>query len=167
MLAAAVGCGNVGSGSATQAAGETETSAHVASSTPPVAEHSVVASPPGAEGTIASEYVATPEGLPPEISVSAASTQVLPGGVVQVTAQGSDDVEEVVMWDGIGKKQPLLYDEGLKVWRGYYRVPIRPTTDRLGLSLTATNASHRWRRVWLFLNVERETPVSTSTDSLK
>lgn len=167
MLAAAVGCGNRDSSSVAQSQDGSETSAQVASTTPAAPQGAVAESRPVVDESMANEYVATPDGLPPEISVSAATTQVIPGGVVQVTAQGSDDVEEVVMWDGIGKKQPLLYDEGLKVWRGFYRVPIRPTTDRLGLSMTATNATHRWRRVWLFLNVEKETPVSTTADSLR
>lgn len=166
MLAAAVGCSNSEPSSVAQSQGGGETSAQVASSTPATPQ-GAVASRPAVDESMGSEYVTAPDGLPPEISVSATTTQVTPGGVVQVDAQGSSDVEEVVMWDGIGKKQPLLYDEGLKVWRGFYRVPIKPTTDRLGLSLTATNASHRWRRVWLFLNVERETPVSTTADSLK
>jgi len=47
----------------------------------------------------------------------------------------------------------MVRDEVGNTWRVGYRVPLRPGTDRLGLSVTAKNESHRWRRVWLFLQV--------------
>ena len=36
----------------------------------------------------------------------------------------------------------------------FYRVPIRTRTERVGLSVTASTNSNRWRRVWVFMNVE-------------
>jgi hypothetical protein len=47
----------------------------------------------------------------------------------------------------------MVRDSSGLVWKVNYRVPLRPRTDRLGLAVTATNDTHRWRRVWVFLQV--------------
>ena len=94
------------------------------------------------------------EGPGPEVAASIGDTLGTLGGVVEITAEASDDVVEVVLKDDLGRKQPLSYDADHKVWKTSYRVPMRLSSDRLGLSVTARNDAHQWRRVWLFLEVQ-------------
>jgi hypothetical protein len=101
--------------------------------------------------------VGSADSLPPDVAVAVADTLVYPGGSVEITAEGSPDVVGVTLSDGIGRKQPFVYDAGSDTWKVFYRVPIKAGTERLGLSVTARNASQRWRRVWLFLIVKHET----------
>ena len=103
---------------------------------------------------------ASADSLPPDVEASAADTLVAPGKVVEIVALGSDDVAAITLSDGIGKPQPLTYDPEAKVWRVFYRMPIRTRTDHVGLSVTATNGAGRWRRVWVFIGVQREAPVT-------
>jgi hypothetical protein len=119
------------------------------------------------DSNVADEYAASPDALPPDVAASAAESQVSAGGVAEITAMGSDDVEEVLLSDGIGKAQPMVYDTELKAWHAYYRVPVKPRSERVALSVTAKNADHRWRRVWVFLNVAKEIPQAndSTTDS--
>ena len=98
----------------------------------------------------------SPDSLPPEVAASIADTLVVPGDIVEITAEGSADVEEIALWDGIGKRQSFAYVDSAKLWRVFYRVPMRTSLERVGLSVTARNGLNRWRRVWIFLKVERE-----------
>lgn len=91
--------------------------------------------------------------LPPEIVVNVTDSLVVPGSVVEITAEGSSDVTEIVLSDGRGQSRPFVFDASANVWRASYRVPLRSPTERLGLSATATNGGSRWKRVWIFLNV--------------
>jgi len=97
------------------------------------------------------------EPQPPDVQVEVSDTMVQRRDRVDVTARTTADAVEVVLWDGIGERQALTYDESANVWRGSYRVPLRTPSDRLGLSVTAKDSSHRWRRVWSFLEI-REQP---------
>lgn len=101
--------------------------------------------------------VGTADSLPPDVAATVADTMVYAGGSVEITAQGSPDVVGVTLSDGIGRKQPFVYDAASDTWKVFYRVPIK-SADRVGLSVTAKTASQRWRRVWLFLTVRHETP---------
>jgi hypothetical protein len=96
------------------------------------------------------------DSLPPDVAVTVADTLVYPGGSVEITAAASSDVVGVTLWDGVGRKQPFVYDEETDTWKVFYRVPMKASTDRVALSVTARNAPQRWRRVWLFLNVQHE-----------
>lgn len=96
------------------------------------------------------------DSLPPDVAAYVVSKVVEPGEIIEVAAQGSPDVSEVSLADGIGRVLPMTYDSTAGLWRVFYRVPIGATADRLGLSLTAKNSLHRWRRVWVFLTVQRE-----------
>ena len=60
----------------------------------------------------------------------------------------------VILKDGGGKTQPLLYDQAAAAWRTRYRVPLHPATERFGLSVTAKNAQKLQQRVWVFLQVQ-------------
>ena len=94
------------------------------------------------------------DSMPPEVSASVRDSSVVPGMVVEITAQGTPDVAKMVLSDGIGRRQTFAYDSTSKVWRTFYRVPIRTRTERVGLSVTASTSSNRWRRVWVFMNME-------------
>jgi len=91
--------------------------------------------------------------VPPDVIANASESFVLPGQPIEVTVEGTPDITEMALADGRGDAIPMVRDEVGNTWRVGYRVPLRPGTDRLGLSVTAKNESHRWRRVWLFLQV--------------
>jgi len=76
--------------------------------------------------------------------------------VVEITALGSEDVTEVALSDGLGKRQPFTFDSTAKSWHTYYRVPMKIRGDRFGLAVTAKNGANRWRRVWTFLEVRAD-----------
>jgi len=92
--------------------------------------------------------------LPPEIALAEMDTLVMPGQPVKITVYGTPDVAEMALSDGLNGRQPLVHDESSDTWNVDYRVPLRPKSDRIGLSVTAKNAANRWRRVWVFLHVD-------------
>jgi hypothetical protein len=93
--------------------------------------------------------------LPPDLSATVMDTEVTPGESVQLYVEATPDVVEMTLWDGLHDKQSLTYDSEAKVWHGSYRVPLS-STGRIGLSVTARNDASRWRRVWVFLTVNRD-----------
>lgn len=106
----------------------------------------VTKTPDAAAGTAAE--------LPPDVTVSVADTLVAPGSAVEVTAQATSDVTQLVLWDGLGDREGFTYDPTAGVWRAAYRVPLKSPWERIGLSVTARNDSDRWRRVWVFLKLQ-------------
>lgn len=151
----AIGCGKEQGKTASIDAGSTQSATSgntvVPASAAATASTMTEPTPQGQEAT-----AATADSLPPDILASVSEEFVLPGDIVEIKAQGTVDVTEVTLTDGRGKTQPLVYDSAAAVWRAQYRVPLRTTTDRVGLSLTAKNGFNQWRRVWVFLKVERE-----------
>lgn len=117
----------------------------------------------GREANSEALAAASVDSLPPDVAATVIETQVSAGASVEVTAQSSPDVVGVTLGDRSGGHSPFAYDSSADLWRVAYRVPVKPGTDRLALSVTARNASGRWRRVWVFLNVERE---AAATDTL-
>ena len=105
------------------------------------------------------------DSLPPAVRAYPKYATVSPGGVIEVEAEGSPDVSEMVLDDGYGHKQAFTRDAATGMWRVYYRAPMRSV--RLGLAVTAKNGVERWRRVWVFVTVEPEpaTPPADSTAS--
>ena len=95
-----------------------------------------------------------PSAVPPDVIAAASDTFVTAGQPIEVKVEGTSDITEMALSDGRGDALPMVRDSNGHVWRVNYRVPLRPRTDRLGLAVTAKNASNRWRRVWLFLNVD-------------
>ena len=156
LAVTALGCGK--RGGVQQAS-----TASTASLAVPVAQVGAVssASPGSKTSEIGSKeagsIVASADSLPPEVTATAPDTLVAPGSVVEITAEGTPDVTDVTLWDGIGKQQRFAYDSTAKIWRAFYRVPIKLQTERLALSVTAKNGADRWRRVWVFFNVNVET----------
>lgn len=151
------GCGGQ-SGGRSSAGGDAGQALAVAQSGGRVVPASPASTPPG-EPQGERPAAVTPESVPPDVAASVMDTLVAPGEVVEITAEASADVVAVMLADGIGKPQPLAYDSTASVWHAFYRVPMRTSADRLGLSVTAKNGVDRWRRVWLFLSVQREKPA--------
>ena len=106
----------------------------------------------------------TEDGLPPDVAATAPDTLTVPGSVVVITALGSADVTSVTLNDGAGEKTPFTYDSESNLWRVSYRVPVRVSADRIGLSVTAATDANRWKRVWVFLKL-RDTGARTEADS--
>lgn len=96
--------------------------------------------------------------LPPDVTTSAPDSLITPGSVIEITAQASTDAQTVVLMDRLGHRYPFTYDIEAKAWRVQYRVPLGTTIDRLGLSVTATNATNQFKRVWVFVNIEGGVP---------
>ena len=96
---------------------------------------------------------ASVDSLSPDVAASASDTPVVPGTAIEITAEGSPDVVAITLGDDSGSKQAFAYDSSADLWRAAYRVPVKIKTARPALSVTARNASGRWRRVWVFLNI--------------
>jgi len=146
-----------------------EQSSQVASNGPQVERSAegaavVAMNPAPASGKSVEEGADVPsaDSLPPEVVASVTDTLIVPGAAVEITAQTSADALDLLLSDGRGKPQPFVYDGAGKVWRAYYRVPLK-SDDRLGLSVTAKNAGGRWRRVWVFLDVDRGSSTAATT----
>jgi hypothetical protein len=144
--------------------GGSRSTARQVSNTPqePIADQAVVASTQPAEVGLAgvSGEATVPAGepdqlsVPPDVVASVSDSFVEPGQPIQVTVEGTPDITEMALADGRGDAIPMVRDSSGLVWRVNYRVPLRPRTDRLGLSVTAKNDAHRFRRVWVFLTVD-------------
>ena len=100
------------------------------------------------------EYSSDLHALPPDMVPAVSDTFVTAGQPVEVTVEGTPDITEMALSDGRGDSLPMVRDSVGNVWRVDYRVPLRPKQSRIGLSVTAKNEQHRWRRVWLFLSVD-------------
>jgi hypothetical protein len=154
----AVGCGEqkqqaAVETSATPAAAMERTSSTV------VAATSTTTPQAGLAGGIGSRT--SSDSLPPDVSAFAPDSLVVPGSVVEITADASTDATSLTLTDALGKKYPFTYDTDAKAWRLHYRVPIRTHIDRLGLSVTATNGVNLWKRVWVFLKIEGGVPADS------
>jgi hypothetical protein len=149
-----LGCGSHEEHTASAAAGGTD--AVTAAQSGPAIEPL----PPGSASEVAppsqGQVVASADSIPPEIDASVADTLVTKGSVVEITADASPDVTSMSLRDGTGTEQLFAYDSDRKLWHVFYRVPMKIRADRCGLSITASNGSNHWRRVWLFLRVEQE-----------
>jgi hypothetical protein len=95
------------------------------------------------------------DSLPPDVNATVEDSLAAPGEVVAITAQGSDDVSQIGLSDGLGRMQLFTRDPASNAWQVLYRVPLRTKRDRLALSVTALNDVNRWRRVWVFVNVQQ------------
>lgn len=157
----AVGCGGHKDEQASSGSGQSILVASSGTPAAPVQGTSPVQTSGAGEGTAA----VSADALPPDVAASVADTLVDAGGSVEISAQGSPDVVGVSLSDGLGSKQPFAYDATTDTWKVFYRVPVRARTERIALSVTATNAPQRWRRVWLFLTVRHETPAAAVPDS--
>ncbi len=108
----------------------------------------------GSVQPLATESSVGANAVPPDVVAAVSDTFVTAGQAVEVTVEGTPDITEMALSDGRGDAIPMVRDSAGQLWRVHYRVPLRPQTDRLGLAVTARNESNRWRRVWLFLQVD-------------
>ena len=118
--------------------------------------------------------VEDPGAVPPDVIATVSDTFVTPGQAIEVQVEGTPDITEMALSDGRGDAIPMVKDAIGDTWRVGYRVPLRPGTERLGLGVTAKNQAHRWRRVWVFLEVgsgqpklEAAAPAESDTTSEK
>src|SRR5205814_2171088 len=114
------GCGSEGSPSRT-ADNETRQVVHApggATTSPAVTASQIGAVDPAGVGL---RPAAEPPS--PDVTASVTDTLVLPGRSVQVTAVGTEDVRQVVLWDGIHDRQAFAYDSTSGEWRATYRMP--------------------------------------------
>ena len=134
-----------------------------AQATPPAAAAGAIQAPGGQ----ASQETSESQGVPPDVAVAAVDTLVSPGAAIEIGFHATPDVTEMALSDGSGEPQAFYHDPASDTWKVSYRVPLRPKTERLALSVTAKNDEHRWRRVWLFLHVanpaEEEKAAADST----
>jgi len=109
----------------------------------------------------------TDEALPPDIVAAGPESIVLPGSVVTIAATGSTDVTSVMLTDRAGEKTPFTYDSESNLWKASYRVPLRATTEKVALAVTATTEANRYKRVWVFLRLRDEgaKPTEAAPDS--
>ncbi len=182
LLVAALGCGKeekrvsatletsggASAGVAQSASAASTTAESNAGATSGVAELGMAVAGEGEAGASTS----LPEGpgndgaLPPEVAVSTTDSLAVPGSIVEITAEASGDVVTMVLSDGKGQSRPFTYDAAANVWSVTYRVPLRNATERMGLSVTATNGENRWKRVWVFLNLlPKQTTAAAEDDS--
>jgi hypothetical protein len=89
----------------------------------------------------------------PDLLAKASMEVVSRGETIEISAQGSPDVTEMILYDGYGTTQSLVFDAASSTWKTAYRVPLNMKLERLGLSIKAKNDENRWRRVWVFLNL--------------
>lgn len=150
ITVAVVGCGHESRTRSTSVANE-----------PSAAQQAVVASTQGGEPQATSTSLPRPDefssdlrALPPDLVPAVSDTFVTAGQAVEVKVEGTPDVTEMALSDGHGDPLPMVRDSVGNVWRVGYRVPLRPQQERIALSVTAKNDQHRWRRVWLFLQVD-------------
>jgi len=101
------------------------------------------------------EETVSSDSLPPDVSATIVNLETVPGGIIEIAAQGSPDVESITLSDGRGKAQAFVYDTTAKAWRVLYRVPLK-AKEGLGLSITAKNTGNRWKRVWVFPKLGQE-----------
>jgi len=99
------------------------------------------------------EFTGDPGLAPPDVVAAVADTFVTAGQAVEVQVEGTPMSVTMALSDGRGDAIPMVKD-ATGTWRVGYRVPLRPSSDRLGLAVTAKNQAQRWRRVWLFLQVD-------------
>jgi hypothetical protein len=97
--------------------------------------------------------VEDPGAVPPDVVATVSDPFVTPGQPIEVAVEGTADITEMALSDGRGDAIPMVKDAIGSTWRVGYRVPLRPGSERLGLAVTAKNQAHRWRRVWVFVEV--------------
>ena len=105
------------------------------------------------------------DSLSPDVAASVSESPVTPGTAIEITAQGSPDVVAVTLVDDLGSTQGFAYDSNADLWRAAYRVPVKIKSEHPALSVTARNASGRWRRVWVFLDVAGKNAAADSAST--
>ena len=92
--------------------------------------------------------------LAPDLVPVVSDTFVTAGQGIEVSVKATSDVTEMALSDGRGDPLPMVRDSSGDTWRVDYRVPLRPSQNRIGLSVTAKNDGKKWARRWVFLTVD-------------
>jgi hypothetical protein len=158
MAVLALGCGE----QKQHAAVETGAAAVDQAAQTPAVIAAVSTTTPEAGMTIVGEGKTTEDSLPPDVTAFAPDSSIVPGTIIEITAEASTDATSLILTDRLGHKYPFTYDAEAKAWRAHYRVPLRTDVDRLGLSVTATSGTNRFKRVWVFLKIQGGVPVVES-----
>ena len=90
---------------------------------------------------------------PPDVVLTLDDTQFERGESVEIRAEATPDVVELVLSDGIHAPRPFRYDAASGSWTVRYRIPLSPASERLALSATARNTTRQWCRKWVFLPI--------------
>jgi hypothetical protein len=98
----------------------------------------------------------------PDLLAKVSKELVTRGETVDITAEGSPDVTEMLLSDGYGTTQTLMFDAESNTWKTAYRVPLNMKLERLGLSIRAKNGDNRWRRVWVFVSLPENSAKADS-----
>jgi hypothetical protein len=101
----------------------------------------------------------------PDLLVNVSKKTALRGETIELSAQGSPDVVEMMLSDGYGTTQSLVFDAASSTWKTAYRVPLNMKLERLGLSVKAKNGDERWRRVWVFLTLPENAVANAAPES--
>ena len=157
------GCGQ----SKTESASATQEESTGSLAAVPLAQSSAAVEAVPAVATAAASASDAGGTLPPEIALEAMDTLVVPGQAFTVTVSATPDVNQILLSDGLNDPQAMVRSaSGDGTWSVDYRVPLKPREERFGLSVTAKNEAGRWRRLWLFLNVQKPGIEDAASDSL-
>ena len=163
-MALGTGCGAKHAERTASAAGGSQTDAVPVSAQMPATGATPAAAAAPAVSPWVGHVVALGDSLPPDVAVTVEDTLVRRGEVVEITAQGSEDVSQVGLSDAVGRVQLFTREPVSNDWRVLYRVPLKSSKDRIALSVTALNDLNRWRRVWVFLRIRPdESPAAADS----
>ena len=130
-----------------------------AAQTPAVIAAASTTTPEAGVTTLVGDGKTTEDSLPPDVTAFAPDSSIVPGTIIEITADASTDATSLILTDRLGHKYPFAYDAEAKAWRVHYRVPLGTGVDRLGLSVTATTGANRFKRVWVFLKIQGGVPA--------
>jgi len=132
-----------------------------AAQTPAVIAAASTTTPEAGVTTLVGDGKTTEDSLPPDVTAFAPDSSIVPGTIIEITADASTDATSLILTDRLGHKYPFAYDAEAKAWRVHYRVPLGTGVDRLGLSVTATSGANRFKRVWVFLKIQGGVPAES------
>lgn len=104
---------------------------------------------------------------PPDVVLSVEDTMFARGESIEIRAEATSDVIELILSDGIQTPRPFRYDAATGGWVVQYRIPLSPSSERVALSVTARNSAKQWCRKWVFLPIAQpeSQPDSVSADN--
>jgi len=158
MAVLALGCGEQKQHAAIETGGA---AVEQVAQTPAVIAAASTPTPEAGVTTIVGDGQVKEDSLPPDVTAAAPDSSIAPGTIIEITAEASTDATSLILMDRLGHKYPFSYDAEAKAWRVHYRVPLKTEVDRLGLSVTATSGTNRFKRVWVFLKIQGGVPAES------
>src|SRR2546429_7425766 len=114
-----------------------------ATQTPAVIAAASTTTPEAGVTTLVGDGKTTEDSLPPDVSAFAPDSSIVPGTIIEITADASTDATSLILTDRLGHKYPFAYDAEAKAWRGYYRLPLGTGVGRVGVSGPAAARGER------------------------